>query len=70
MTAQRSRWVTADQVGDVRSLLRESQVEFGERFSRSRFSIIRWEQHGIKFGARSARLRAWDLALVDAGKMP
>ncbi|MCH8059340.1 MAG: hypothetical protein IIA11_02665 [Proteobacteria bacterium] len=69
MSRPKSSRITADKIWDVRNALDETQAEFAERFSRSRFTIIRWEQSGVKFGARSTRLRAWDLALVDARNM-
>lgn len=69
MSRLTSRRITADQVADIRSLVGETQAEFAERFSRSRFTIIRWEQDGAKFGVRSTRLRAWRQAVVDAQRI-
>ncbi|KKN49724.1 hypothetical protein LCGC14_0639740 [marine sediment metagenome] len=61
-----SRRVPADQVNSVRKTLHETQTEFALRFGRSRYSIIRWENDGLKIKDNSDRARAWREALIDA----
>ena len=58
--------VPADQINAVRKTLHETQIEFAQRFERSRYSIIRWEQDGLKIKHHSERARAWREAVIDA----
>ena len=64
--AGKTRPVTADQVGAVRQLLQETQEEFAIRFSRSRRTVIRWEEHGVKFKYPSFRWYRWQTAVDRA----
>ena len=57
---------TADQVAAVRNGVGETQDEFAMRFSRSRFTIIRWEQRGVVFKYRSCRYESWLGAITKA----
>ena len=70
MSRSRSTRITAAEIASVRKALGETQAEFALRFSRSRFTVIRWEQNGIKFAANSKRVRAWHDAIMDARKLP
>lgn len=54
-----NRRISAERIADIRQVLSETQIEFSARFSRSRFSIIRWEQKGVKFHFKSKRYSAW-----------
>jgi hypothetical protein len=58
--------INADQVVDVRQAIGENQVDFGMRFGRSRFSIIRWEQNGTKFSYQSGRWLMWQNAVSES----
>jgi hypothetical protein len=58
--------ITADQVVGVRKALRETQAEFSDRFYRSRYAIIRWEQNGVKFQYKSIRYQVWRAAAAEA----
>lgn len=58
--------VTADQVSDVRQAIGENQVDFGMRFGRSRWSIIRWEQNGTRFGYESGPWQMWQNAVNES----
>ena len=58
--------ITADQVAEVRKALDETQDEFAQRFSRSRFAVIRWEAKGVKFKYKSQRYTAWNMAVHQA----
>jgi DNA-binding XRE family transcriptional regulator len=54
-----NRRISAERIADIRQVLSETQTEFAERFSRSRFSIIRWERKGVKFHFKSESYNAW-----------
>jgi DNA-binding XRE family transcriptional regulator len=54
-----NRRIGADRIADIRQVLGETQAEFSKRFSRSRFTIIRWERNGVKFHFKSERYHAW-----------
>lgn len=58
--------ITADQVVRVRKALGETQAEFSDRFYRSRYAIIRWEQNGVKFKYKSLRYQIWFFAVGEA----
>ena len=58
--------LTADQVVAVRKALGETQAEFSDRFYRSRYSILRWEQDGVKFKYKSLRYQIWFFAVGEA----
>ncbi len=58
--------ITAEQVIRVRKTLRETQAEFSDRFYRSRYAIIRWEQNGVKFQYKSIRYQVWRAASFEA----
>ncbi len=64
--AGKTMLVTANQVTAVRLALPENQTEFAQRFSRSRFAIIRWEQDGVKFKYQSVRWHRWQDAVERA----
>jgi len=66
MRSRRPLIIPADQVVRVREALGETQVEFSDRFYRSRFSIIRWESEGVKFKYKSIRYLVWRRAVRDA----
>lgn len=66
MPPRRPLIIPADQVVRVRVALGETQLEFSDRFYRSRFSIIRWESEGVKFKHKSIRYQVWRRALADA----
>ena len=57
---------TADQVTAVRQGIGESQPEFALRFSRSRYTIIRWERRGVVFEYQSRRFEVWNGAVCEA----
>lgn len=58
--------IRAEHVVDVRKTLGETQAEFGHRFDRSRFAVIRWEKVGAKFQIKSKRSAAWRVAAAEA----
>jgi len=58
--------ITADQVTEVRDAIGETQIEFAWRFSRSRFTVIRWEASGATFKYRSRRWNDWKSAVTEA----
>jgi len=58
--------VSAVAIIEVRRENLETQVEFGRRFGRSRFSVIRWEYYGAKFKYQSMRWHAWQAAVSSA----
>lgn len=60
--------ITADQVVRARKALGETQAEFSDRFYRSRYAIIRWEQNGVKFKYKSIRYQVWRAAFAEAIK--
>ena len=62
---RQSQRVTADQVGDVRNALRETQTDFAARFDRSRYAVIRWECDGAKFTGAQQK-KAWRQAFTEA----
>ncbi len=66
MPPRRPLIIPADQVARVRVALGETQLEFSDRFYRSRFSIIRWESQGVKFKYKSIRFQIWRRAVADA----
>lgn len=58
--------LTADQVALVRNALGETQIEFADRFYRSRYTVIRWEQDGALFKYKSLRYQIWLYAVGEA----
>lgn len=68
MWAGKTMPVSADAIIEVRKANLETQVEFGRRFNRSRFSVIRWEYDGAKFKYQSARWHTWQAAVSSAIK--
>lgn len=57
---------TADQVSMVRKGIGETQADFAVRFSRSRYSVMRWEEKGVTFKYRSNRFEVWHGAVSEA----
>lgn len=58
--------LSADQVAAVRNALGETQVEFSDRFYRSRYAVMRWEQDGVRFKYKSLRYQIWYFAVGEA----
>ena len=58
--------ISANAILEVRRENLETQAEFGRRFDRTRFAVIKWEYDGTMFKFESVRWNAWQAAVSSA----